>query len=552
MLTKLSVENYALIEKLDLELTPSLNIITGETGAGKSILLGALGLILGNRADVAVLKDHSKNCIVEGSFDIARYRLQPFFEENDIDYDDTVIIRRVITPAGKSRAYVNDLPVQLNTLRDLANHLIDIHSQHQSLMLSDEEFRIEVLDRIINRPSLSETYRSAFQALEETERRLSLLKEETERNRKEEEFIRYQYDQLAAAKLHAGELADLEQEQRELANATQIQETLGGVVRQFDEDDAGILPRLKEILHDLRHIGDVYAGSRELAERIDNTYVELKEIDRELTAEAGRIEADPGRLAAVEGRLDTIYSLLQKHRVDNVEALIELEKSLADKLHLITGSDSEIAELENEIAAKRIAAEKVAAELTSERKKAGDNLAAGIGDILKKLGMGECRFSCQIERLPELSASGADRIRFLFASTPEASPQSIDKIASGGELSRVMLGLKAIVAKSSLLPTIVFDEIDTGVSGRIADAMGEIIASLAESMQVVNITHLPQVASKGKNHLLVYKENVNGKIQTCIRRLTPDERIAEIAKMLSGSSVTDAARTQAESLLGLR
>lgn len=550
MLTRLSVDNYALIDGLEMELSPSLNIITGETGAGKSILLGALGLILGNRADIAALKDNGRNCVIEGIFDISTYGLEGFFAGNELEYDPSTVIRRVITPAGKSRAYVNDLPVQLSTLRDISVKLIDVHSQHQSLMLADESFRTGIVDSIAGTGGAMKRYRELYSSLRGAERELADLRAETERSKRDEDYLRFQHEQIAALRLKEGEQEELEAEQRELANAEQIQGALAASAGMLDEDDTGILPRLKAIENGLSTISQVYPRGGELAARVRSVLVELKDISSELFSEAGRVEGNPARLAEVDARMNTVWSLLRKHRLASSDELMALEKELSAKLGIISSSDESICALEAKISEIRALATAEAAGITSARMAAAEKLSAGVESSLERLGMPASRFLCEITPLRELSATGADEIRFLFSANRNAPPYPLEKIASGGEVSRVMLTLKSLVSRSKLLPTIIFDEIDTGVSGRIADAMGDIIAELAAHMQVVNITHLPQVASKGDTHFLVYKEDTPLGVQTRIRRLSPGERTVEIAKMLSGSHVTDAAITQAKTLLG--
>lgn len=550
MLTKLSVENYALIDKLDIEFSSSLNIITGETGAGKSILLGALGLILGNRADTTALKDNEKNCIVEGIFNIAGYNLQEFFEEEDLEYDDSAIIRRVITPAGKSRTYINDLPVQLATLKNLSSRLLDIHSQHQSQMIADEAFRMRIVDGIAGNKDIILKYRDAFSALRAAEAELAKTKYAAEENRKDEEYIRFQYDQLAAMRLQEGELALLEAEQKELANAEQIQVTLADCVGLLDNDETGILPTIKSAISQIKNIAGVYPQGASYIERLQSVFVELKDANSELASEAERIEHNPQRLAEVDERLNSIYSLLQKHHTGTVEELIALEKEFAARLDNISNSDEAIAALEAKVEELYTQANSLAAKLTETRKKAAASLSKGVEAMLERLGMPASRFICDISP-KEMVPTGADEIKFLFTSNKNNTPQALEKIASGGEVSRVMLSIKSIVAKSTMLPTIIFDEIDTGISGRIADVTGEIITELSHSMQVINITHLPQVASKGDTHFVVFKEMADGASKTRIRLLTREERIVEIAKMLSGSTVTDAAMAQASALLGL-
>lgn len=550
MLERLSIENYALIQQLELELSPSLNIITGETGAGKSILLGALGLIMGNRADTAVLKDSGRNCVIEGLFDMGGYGLETFFDENELDYERHTVIRRIVTPAGKSRAYVNDLPVQLATLRELAAHLIDIHSQNQGVLVADGEFRIRVLDSLADNRGLRAEYGRAYRALREREQELARLREEVGRNRRDEEYMRFQWQQIAALGLHEGELQELEAEQRELSNAEGILAALSEAGGLMENDETGVLAALKTAEAALQRIGGVLEGTSDLAARIHSAYVELKDVSGEVASLAGRIEDNPARLEAVDNRIGGVSDLMRRYGAASSDELLALGNDLATRLEAITDSDAEIAELEAETGALRVTAEGLAAAVTASRTEASALFDEAVGRVLARLGMPSARFVTEITPSGALSPSGADSVRFLFNANGGEGLQSLERIASGGETSRVMLALKSIVARSTKLPTILFDEIDTGVSGKIADAMGRIIAELGDSMQVVNITHLPQVASKGATHFLVYKEASPSGNVTRIRLLDREARVGEIAKMLSGSEVTEAAVAQARALLG--
>lgn len=545
MLRRLSVENYVLIDKLEMELDARLNIITGETGAGKSILLGALGLLLGNKNDGATLRDTSRNCVIEGVFDLSGYDLQLFFEENDLDYDPECIVRRVITPAGKSRAYINDLPVQLALLRSFGGRLIDIHSQHQNLILGSERFRIEAVDTLAGNRALLDRYAARYDVLHALRQRLDALRAAAEEGRRDEEWLRYQVEELTAADLRAGELAEAEAEFAELSDADRIGEALTALRNLLDDDEMGVLLRLKGSENDLAHLRESYPRAAELCERLHSTHEELKDISALAAAESERIEADPERLQRVGDRINTLYSLCQKHRAADVEALIELRDRYAARLSDITHSDEEIAALEAEIAAQDEEAKALARELHEARAAVLPLFERRIAETLARLGMPDTTFRVTLEPLEPLSRTGGDRVEFLFSANRNVAPQPVDRIASGGELSRVMLALKALLAERMQLPTIIFDEIDTGVSGRIADAMGEIISSLSATMQVVDITHLPQVASKGDTHFLVYKRDG----ETNIRRLDSEARMREIATMLSGSEITDAALEQARILL---
>ena len=552
MLKRLSVENYALIDSLELELSDSLNIITGETGAGKSILLGALGLLLGNRADAAAQKDQGRNCIVEGVFAIRDYGLEGFFEENDLEYDPQTIVRRVISAGGKSRSYVNDLPVQQTTLRELGARLIDIHSQHQSLMLGDDGFRIGILDSVAGNGAAVADYRAVYERMRAAERKLETMRVEAERSRKDQEWLEYQVGELRDAKLTPGEQEELEAEQGELSHAEDIKAALASAVSELDADETGILPRLKGIGNGIEGVAAYYPRGVEFGDRLRSTLIELRDIEREFAAEAGRMDSDPERLAAVNDRLAMLYTLQQKHRAASTDELIAVRDGFEARLAAITGGDEAIAALCSEIERLRAEAIRMAAKITAARRKAAAEVAAYVVATLGGLGIPAAKFEAEITPAMDFRTNGGDNVRFLFSANKNVAPAPVEKIASGGEMSRLMLALKSLVARSAKLPTIIFDEIDTGVSGPIADAMGNIIEQLAATMQVVNITHLPQVASKGDTHFVVYKDNSGAASQTRLTRLDADGRVDEIAKMLSGSTITDAAREQAKLLIDRR
>ena len=546
MLRHLTVENYALIERLDMTLSPHLNIITGETGAGKSILLGALGLVLGERADIATLKESGRGCVVEATFDIGAYGLEGFFEANDLDYECETILRRVITPAGKSRSYINDLPVQLSVLKELGSRLIDIHSQHHSLRVADEGFRMAIVDAMADNGALREEYGVCYEALRQSRRELTELRERVEAARRDRDYIEHQYNQLAALKLRPGELEELESEQLMLDNVERIGEALGGGGQLLDEEENGVLARLKQVENLFQRCGDVYTPAAEIAERVRAALLELKDISAVLSDEREHVDYNPERAAIVVERIDAIYTLMRKHGVQSVEELMSLEREYGERLGVIVEGDSRLAELTAEVESRRREAEAVAARLTESRTRAGEQLAREVVAMLSRLGMEHSSFVCAVTPV-ELSATGGDGVEFRFSSNPKFQPQPLERVASGGEISRVMLCLKALVAGKTEMPTVVFDEIDTGISGRIADVTGQIIAELSAGRQVVNITHLPQVASKGDTHFKVYKDGESG--HTRLRLLTHEERIEEVAAMLSGTDVTPAALEQARQLI---
>lgn len=546
MLRRLSVENYALIEKLEMELDPHLNIITGETGAGKSILLGALGLLLGAKNDGSAMKDAARNCTVEGTFDLTGSGLEAFFAENDLDYAAETTLTRVITPAGKSRAFVNDVPVQLAQLRELGTRLLDIHSQHQNLILSSEEFRTAALDTVAGNKELLAQYAAQYARMTELRRELASLRDAAEQGRRDEEWLRFQCDELTAAALREGEQAELEEELAVLENADRIGEALTGLRNALDNDETGVLTQLKNAENALGHLRGHYPTAGDFADRLHAVLEELKDIDASAAAASERVDADPERLAKRSARLDALIALQQKYRVADEAELIALRDRSAAQLAAIVHSGEEIAAAEQALREAADKAEALAERLHKAREKAAAGFAKEILATLARLGMLDTVFQIALTPRPELDRTGRDQVQYLFTANARMTPQPIERVASGGELSRVMLAMKALLAKRMQLPTILFDEIDTGVSGRIADAMGEIIESLSASMQVVDITHLPQVASKGSAHFVVYKRNG----RTEITRLSDDDRIAEIAKMLSGSQVTQAAVAQARILLG--
>ena len=546
MLRRLVVENYALIEHLEIEFDSSLNIITGETGAGKSILMGALALLLGAKNDSTTIKDNSRACVVEGEFDIAQLGLEGAFAELDIEYDNETIIRRTISPSGKSRAFVNDQPVQLSDLKQLGAYLIDIHSQHQNLILSSPQFRIRAIDTIAGNEKLLAEYANAFESLQVARRALANLQDSAKRNADEEDWLRHQADELREAALRVGETEELEAELRTLENADTISEALQRVTQSLDEEVTGVLTTLRDSENALRRVSENYAAATELIERIHSTAVELKDVSATAASDLERIEANPERLDAVNARLDLIYTLQRKHRCEGIEELIALREKYTEQLSAIEHSDELLAEAEAKVAEAEGVTTALAIKLHDARVKASPAFAKAVVAILRNVAMADAEFKIAITPCTP-ALSGADTVDFLFSANAAVEARPIEKIASGGELSRVMLTLKAILAQHLALPTIIFDEIDTGISGRTANDVGDIISSLAKSMQVIDITHSPQVASKGSRHFQVYKEQS----RTHIRPLSTEERVEEIAKMLSGDTITDAALAQAKHLLSL-
>jgi DNA repair protein RecN (Recombination protein N) len=546
MLKSLTIENYALIDSLHVEWDEHLNIITGETGAGKSILLGALGLLLGAKNEGQATKDLERNCVVEASFDIARLDLKQLFESLDLDYEAEVTIRRVITPAGKSRAFVGDMPVQLATLKELGAHLVDIHSQHQNLILASEEFRTTTLDTLAGNQPLMEAYTAKLAALNALRSEHRAMSAEMESARKDEEWLRYTVEEFRAAKLKEGEQAETEQTLATLESADRIGEALTTLRNALDDEELGAVVTLTRSQRELEALGDRYAEGATIAERLKSVVAELKDLSATAADEAERIDADPEKLQKLSDRLNTIYSLEMKHRAESYDDLLAKAAAFEARLATIDNSDTALRELEARIAEADKECRAAAHRLHEARVEVAKHLETSVVETLRMLGMEDAQFVVDVTETEAYTPLGMDSIAYLFTANRTTKPGAVERIASGGELSRIMLALKALIAEKRMLPTVIFDEIDTGVSGRIADAMGDIIARLAESMQIVDITHLPQVASKSGAHFVVYKEEG----RTNIRRLTKTERVGEIAKMLSGSEITDAALKQAKILLG--
>lgn len=545
MLTHLSVDNYALIEHLEVEFDAHLNIITGQTGAGKSILLGALSLLLGARNEGAAIKDNSRNCVVEAQFDISGLNLGQLFEELDIDYEPQIAIRRIITPAGKSRAFVGDQPVQLSTLKSLGEYLIDIHSQHSNLILASESFRLGALDTIAGATALREQYNAAYSELGKAQQALSSAKAAITSARKEEEWLRYQVDELRSAALKAGEEEELESKIATLANAESITEAFGLLHQSLTDEQTGVIMQLIQRTKALKAISEHYVDADSAAERLTSVVIELQDLDSTAEEVIEKIEADPELLDKYNNRLELLYNLRRKHRAESLNELIEIYDRYAQQLESIDRADENIAELEAAVDACRKRAQDIAEAIYSAHKSAAPAFEQGVESILHKVGMANAQFTIDFQRV-ELCPIGSEHIEFLFSANEGMTVRPIEKIASGGEMSRVMLALKSIISRSLALPTIIFDEIDTGVSGSVANAVGEVIAELSATMQVIDITHLPQVASKGNRHYLVYKSEST----TNMRQLTDEERVTEIANMLSGENITDAAIAQAKILLG--
>ncbi len=549
MLKSIYIDNYALIERLEIELQEGLSIITGETGAGKSILLGALGLLLGKRADTGVLKEPDRKCVVEGVFQIKGYGLEQFFNENELDFQNETIIRREISNNGKSRAFVNDTPVNLDLLQDLAVSLIDIHSQNQNLSLNSEAYIRWIIDCYAGISEELEKYRTSFTHYIELKRGLAKAKESLEKDRSNFDFLNHQFNELQAAKLISGELATLEEESSLMNHAEEIKSALESCLKLLSDDEHGIIKDLKLVNDYLTRIGTHFQKVNELLPRAEGSFIELKDITSELAFQFEKVDFDPKRMEEINSRMDLLQSLLHKNKVQSVDELIAIRDGLERKMQQFASGDFELGQMEKEFNAAECLVRQRAQNISVRRKKVFISFEEKVQSLLHSLGMKHARFSIHHEGT-EPTETGIDRIQFLFSANSNIPPQHIAKVASGGELSRLMLAIKYHISKAAALPTIIFDEIDSGVSGEIADKVGKLIKEMASTMQVINITHLPQVASKGDQHFLVYKDTFNGTTKTRIRRLTDAERLNEIARMLSGDSVTPAAIENAKVLLG--
>ena len=549
MLQSLYIKNYALIDRLSIDFNSGFNIITGETGAGKSILLGALGLILGQRADLSVLRDKSKKCTVEGSFEVKNYQLADFFAENELDYDDQTILRREITPSGKSRAFINDTPVNLKTIRELALRLIDIHSQHQNLELGNRQFQLNLVDLVAQNQSVLKSYQQAFRVYTQTHNEYTELLEKAEQAKKDLDYYQFQFNQLDEAKLKPEEQEELEAEQNRLEHAEDIKLTFGQLADDLEGDETGLLTRIKEHVNRLGKMADYFDQAGELNQRLESCYIELQDLAGESQSIAERIEHDPARVELVAERLDLIYSLQQKFHSDSVAGLIEIREDLDQKIGQVASYDETLTQLEIQLAKEEAVLNKAANELTESRMAVTDKFQQAVVSMLQKLGMANAVFQLSFAKTNQLGMTGGDEVRFLFNANKNAEAQEISKIASGGEMSRLMLALKSLITDSKALPTIIFDEIDTGISGEIAVKMGDILKSISARMQVINITHLPQIAAKGDHHYQVYKFDEEEQTFTSIRKLEEHERVDELAQMLSGDRHSDTARETARELL---
>ena len=551
MLKSLYIKNYALIDTLDIHFEKGFSVITGETGAGKSIILGAIGLLLGQRADCKSIKGENGKCIIEALFDLSAYHLEDFFERNNLEFDGTeCIIRREVTTSGKSRAFINDTPASVAQLKELGEMLIDIHSQHQNLMLSKENFQLNVIDILAGNKDELETYKTLYQTYKQHSKALEQAQQEAEKARDEEDYLQFQLEQLEKADMKANEQEELEQEAETLSHAEEIKQALYQTDDLLNNDQNGIISAVKEGAQLLSHISRVYQPAEELAERMESCYIELKDLAGSINSETEQVEFDPERLNFVNERLNTIYSLQQKHHVDTVEALLAIQDSFRKKLSMISHSEEYIEELKEAKAKAYKQLKTQASHLTERRIKAAKDAEAQMKEKLIPLGIPNVQFKVELNQRDEPDETGMDRINFLFSANKNGSLQPIAQVASGGEIARVMLSLKAMISGAVKLPTIIFDEIDTGVSGNIAEKMALIMQDMgAHNRQVISITHLPQIAARGANHYKVYKEDNEKGTTSHIIQLDDQQRVEEIAHMLSGATLTDAAINNAKELL---
>ncbi len=553
MLRSLYIQNYALIEKLDISFGAGFSVITGETGAGKSIILGAIGLLLGQRAEVKAIRQGASKCVIEARFDISAYGMEPFFEENELEYEEECILRREVYASGKSRAFINDTPASLVQMKELGEQFIDVHSQHQNLLLNKEGFQLNVLDILSHNDEQLSAYQSLYREWKQAQQDLADLIARAEQNKADEDYIRFQLEQLEEANLSAGEQEELEQETDTLSHAEEIKAGLFRVGQLLTSDEGGLLAALKESLNTMLGLQKVYSPATELAERLESTYIELKDVSQEVSSQEEDVEFNPERLEEVNDRLNLIYTLQQKHRVITVEELLALTEEYAAKLAAITSYDERIGELTILCDTLYNKVKKQAAVLTKARTSAAREVEKQMASRLIPLGMPNVRFQVEMGMRKEPGVHGEDTVNFLFSANKNGALQSISSVASGGEIARVMLSIKAMIAGAVKLPTIVFDEIDTGVSGEIADRMADIMQEMGEQdRQVISITHLPQIAARGCAHYKVYKQDNETETNSHIRRLADEERVEEIAHMLSGATLTKAALNNAKALLGIK
>jgi DNA repair protein RecN (Recombination protein N) len=549
MLQSIYIQNYALINELEIDFNKGLNIITGETGAGKSILLGALSLVLGQRADTSVLKDKTRKCFVEAKFQIKQYQIRDFFKQNDLDYEDLTTIRREITDNGKSRAFINDTPVNLAVLKDLSNNLIDIHSQHESLLLGDDHFQLSLVDSFAKHNDLLNNYRNKFEEYNILTSEYKKLLSNADKAKADLDYYQFQFEQIEAIKLIDGEQEEMEAELEQLNHAEEIKLNLTNSEHLLSGEEISIISNLKQAKTAIESISKYIKEGEDLVQRIDSVYIELQDVNNEIEKLNEKIEHDPARIEFIRERLDTIYSQQQKHKVATVKELNEIKEELQQKIDHITSYDFETEKIKKEIDSLYNELNKLSNSISENRKNIIPKIENKVIEILQQLGIPNANFKVEQVHSEEFLPTGKEFIKFLFSANKNVALEELSKVASGGEISRLMISIKSLIVETTTLPTIIFDEIDTGTSGEIADKMGSIIKHMSENMQVINITHLPQIASKGDFHYLVYKKDNHETTNTYIKLLSKEERINEIAKMLSGEALTDAAIQNARVLL---
>ena len=549
MLQKLFISNYTLIRQVDIDFNPGFTVITGETGAGKSILLGALSLILGRRADPSVLMDKNKKCVVEGTFFIGKLNLNAFFDENDLDYDDQTLLRREINPAGKSRAFINDTPVTLNVLRALGEQLVDIHSQHQTLLLNEQNFQLTLFDAYLHRPELKENYSRLFRQYKETEKKVLRLQKQNEQLKRDEDYFRFQLNELDAAGLDADEMAHLEEKNKLLRHAVELRAASEQAAEWLKNGEVSVLDLLGRLKEVFSRLSDLHPSIAEFTERLSSSYIELSDLASEIENFAARNEFDPGELQQNEERLNTLYALQQKHHVNDIADLIALRESYREKLENITGLENEWENEKKKLHEIIRQLESAAAALRKAREKAIPSFEKEVMILLRQLGMKEAQAKVKLIPLAGFSLFGKEQVNFYFSANKGTAPAPVSKIASGGELSRFMLAVKSLIHQADVLPTIVFDEIDAGVSGDIAGKLGNILKKTSTQIQVLTITHLPQIAARADFHFRVFKQTEQDKTISHIALLNREERLEEIAKMLSDEKVTEISRAAARELL---
>ena len=549
MLKTLHISNYALITTLTIDFEAGMSVLTGETGAGKSIIIGALSLIQGQRADTRMVKEGTEKSIVEAVFDVKNYSLKSFFENNDLDYNDACLIRREIATNGKSRAFINDTPVPLNLLRELSDKLLDIHSQHENLLLSTENYQLMVVDAVAQNINELTDFKQSFTEWNEAKSDLNKLRKEADRRNADLDYLRFQLNQLDEAKLTVGEQTDLEAELEMLSHVEEIKLALGQADHLLTNEDTNVLKSVKDITVALRRINNYLPESTNWTERLEAVLIELKDMAADISLAQNKLEFNPERLEMLDNRLNLIYSLQKKFRVDTIEKLIELRESFRNQLNRIENMEEELIEAQKRVQACFQVMKINAETLTETRRKAIPAIEKYLVEQLHLLGMPDVRFVVSIMPATEYTEKGNDVVEFQFSANKNRSVQPVSLIASGGEVSRLMLAIKSLLIRQSDLPTIIFDEIDTGVSGEISGRMGEIMRKMSQSTQLIVITHLPQIASKGHTHYSVYKDNTGTQTETHIRRLTPDQRIKELASLLSGKTITEAAMMNARELL---